>query len=149
MMPKTNAQGFKCALSIVPQSINDTDTNGTAMDSLGASHALFIFHAGAIGAADFDASGLNLTECDTSGGSYTAIAASAFTVPTQTDDNGFWVCYVELGGIRKRFFKWHANPGAAATLMTGFALFLGYDQSPNTDTERGCVQTKFIGNGTA
>jgi hypothetical protein len=142
-------QNFKCALSIVPQSINDTDTNGTAMDTLGFSRAMFIFHAGAIGAADFDASGLNLTECDTSGGSYVAITASAFTVPTQTSDNGFWVACVQLGGIRKRYFKWHANPGAAATLLTGFVVLFGGDQSPNTDTERGCVQTKFILNSDA
>lgn len=136
----TDIQGGKFAKSIVPQSINGTDTLGTAVDTLGYHYAMCVFHAGAIGAADFDE--LVLAGCETSGGTYVDISATQFTAPTQTSDDGFWIAYLDLRNNIPRFLKWHADPGAAASLMTGFIILYRADDVPTNDTDRGITQSK-------
>lgn len=139
----TLLQGARFAKSIVPQSINDTDTNGTAIDCQGFKSGCFIMHLGAVGAADFGADGLNLTHCDTVAGSYETITGSAFTEPTQTDDDKFFVCHVDLRKCR-RFIKWHANPGAAATLITAFGILYDGEEAATSTTERGVAETLVV-----
>lgn len=126
-------QGAKFVKSIVPQSVTDTDTNGTGIDCRGFRSACFVFHAGAIGAADFEDLHLEESSDDSS---YAAITGTAPTVPSQTDDNKFWVVYVDLRK-RKRYIRWNADPGNAASLLCGFGILGDALEMPNSDTERG------------
>ena len=132
-------QGAKFAKSIVPQSVTDTDTNGTGVDCRGFRSACFVFHAGAIGAADF--ADLHLEE-SSDDSSYSTVTASDFTgyYPTQTDDNKFWLVFVDLRKY-KRYLRWNADPGNAATLMTGLAILGDALEMPNSDTERGVAKS--------
>lgn len=130
-------QDVKFGLSIVPQSINGTDTNGTGVDCLGYHYALAVFHLGAT-TADMDS--LAVQESDDNSSYSADISAFTFsTVPTATDDNGFFVCRIDLRK-RKRYLRWHANYGAAATLSTCFFILSRAEVSPSTATLAGAVQ---------
>lgn len=129
------------SLTLPPQSINDTDTLSTAVDTLGYNYASFIFLYGASTAA---MEHLEIQECDTSGGSYVAITGSAPTMPGATDDNKLWVWHIALGGVRKRYLKIRVDPGAAATLVGAVALLTRPNQSPNTATEYGTAVTPIV-----
>lgn len=137
-------QSAKYVLALPPQSINGTDTDGTAIDTLGWKYATVIFLYGA-STADMDY--LNLKECETSGGTYAAITTpvtSVATVLTSTDDNKMTVWNVQLGGARMRYLKIRVDPGAAATLVGAVAILTRGDQSASTDTERGVFQSLVI-----
>ena len=141
------------AAALVPQSINDTATAGTAVDTQPngnkASHVTFVFGLGAT-TADFDAAAVFISECETSGGSYTAITGTVLLGSTglailSTDDNGVWTIDVPITGGRKRFLKLNADPGAAATLMAAFAILSGCANTPSTAAQAGLVDWKRIG----
>ena len=134
-------QGAKAVLALNPQSINGTDTDGTAIDTLGFSYANIYFLYGA-STADMD--NLSIKECETSGGSYAVISGSAMTAPTATDDNKVWQWGINLGGTRMRYLKIRCDPGAAATLVGGLALLTKGNVDADTDTERGVAQSLFI-----
>lgn len=135
-------QGAKSVLALNPQSINGTDTLGTAIDTLGFSYANLYFMTGLTGAADFDE--LTIAECDTVSGTYVDIDACDMVDPLQTQDNLIWQWGIALGGTRKRFLKIHADPGAAASLMAGLAILTKGNVDADTDTERGVVESIFI-----
>lgn len=139
----TMFQGLKLAASIVPQSVTDTDTNGSGADCRGFKSAMAIFHAGAIGAANFE--DLHLEESDASGSGYTAVPSADWTgfYPTQTDDNKFWSAFIDLRK-RKRYLRWNADPGNAATLMTGFFILGDAEEMPDNDTERGVAKSLLV-----
>ena len=134
-------QGAKSVLALPPQSINGTDTNGTAIDTAGYSYASIFF---LYGASTVDMEHLEIQECETSGGSYTAISGSAMTVPTSTDDNKVWQWGINLGGTRMRYLKIRVDPGAAATLVGALAILTKGNIDCDTDTERGVAQSLFI-----
>ncbi len=75
------------ALSIVPKSVTATET-GSAIDLQGAEgDILFNAMFGSLSGSDATFT-ISLTDCDTSGGSYTAVSNSTFaTVPTFASDN--------------------------------------------------------------
>ena len=131
-------QNCKFVNALSPQSINGTDTDGNAIDMKGYAYLCLVYQTGAVGAADFDA--LQVKECETSGGSYTAITGTAMTAPTQSNDDVVWAWFIPWNGQRKRYAKINANPGAAATLMSAVAILGRAEQSPATATERGLVQ---------
>lgn len=143
-------------VALLPQSITDTLTAGTAIDTQPngnkCSHVVIIMQAGAIGAADFADPGAYITECETSGGSYTASPGITGTtqlgstagVILQTDDNGIWRWDIPITGARKRFLKLNVDPGNAATLLSGIALLFGLANSPSTAAEAGLVGWKKI-----
>jgi hypothetical protein len=130
----------KFARMLEPKDINGAAATCQEVDCQGFHAACVIVQAGAIGAADFDS--LSITECDTTGGSFTAIPASAgvFTAPLQTDDNLIWVAFIDLRK-RMRFLKPIIDAGAVASLASCVCLLYRADQSPGDNTERGTKQT--------
>jgi len=72
------------------------------------------------------------------------ITGAAFTAPTDTDDNKMWACFVEKSGARQRYVRVVSDPGAAATLFAAVIILECLEQSPNTATEAGLAERKFI-----
>lgn len=133
------AQFPKFGLSVVPQSINDTDTNGTGVDCAGFHTALAVCHFGAVGAADVTE--IEIQESDDNS-SWSDVSGTSIATIVQGDvDNSFFAGSIDLRK-RKRYLRWHINPGAAATLVTGFFMLYRGDESPNTDAERGLYTTQ-------
>ena len=127
------------------KAINVVDANGTtatavAVDCIGASDVAILVQIGNIAA---NMTALKVTECDTSGGSYTDITGAAFTNPTAAgSDNTLAVCYINRrNGARKRYLKVTATAGADATLIGAVALLASNEQTPDTDTERGVAES--------
>jgi len=134
-------QSAKFGLALNPQSINGTDTDGTAIDTAGYNYLNVLF---LLGATTADMDNLSIKECDTSGGTYAVITGTAMTAPTATDDNKIWQWGIALGGARKRYIKIRCDPGAAATLVGAVAILTKPNQGADTDTERGVAQSLFI-----
>lgn len=139
-------QNCYAAVALLPQSITDTATVGTAIDTQAGgkcSHVTIFLMAGAIGAADFDAKP-KISECETSGGSYTDITGATVNgaaggVILQTEDNGIWRWDIPITGARKRFLKLNVDPGNAATLLAGLALMWGLPNAPTSAATAGLV----------
>jgi hypothetical protein len=129
-------QNLKFAKSIVPQSINGTDTNGTTVDCRGFHYATAVCHFGAIGAATFDK--LEIQESDNDS-NWSVVTGTTFTAPGDTDDDKFYQCSIDLRK-RKRYLRWSYDPGAAATLGTAFFILSNPDEHPNTVAEKGVAE---------
>lgn len=107
------AQRAKYATAIAPAAIIDnTSATVTAIDTAGYAYLEVIVQ---LGATDIDITELKLTECATSGGSYTDITGATFdggtnvdgvalALPSATDDNQVHVFQVKLDG-RLRYVK--------------------------------------------
>jgi hypothetical protein len=138
-------QNVKYALALAPQSINDTDTDGTEIDTLGYSYLTIVFLYGASTTA---MQNLSLRSSTTSGGTFNELAGSRFgtdasasagntpALPSASDDNKVYVWNVSLFN-KNRYWKIRVDPGAAATLVGAVAILSRGAQAPNTDTERG------------
>jgi hypothetical protein len=107
------AQACKYAVAIAPAAIIDnTSATVTAVDARGYSYVELPVQ---IGATDIAVTVLKLTECDTSGGTYTDITGATFSagtsadgvalaLPASTDDNQVHAFQVNMVG-RKPFLK--------------------------------------------
>lgn len=107
------AQACKYIAAIPPEAIKDnTSATNVAVDCRGFSYAEFPVQ---LGATDIAVTALKLTECDTSGGSYTDITGATFNggtsadgvtlaLPSATDDNQVHAFQVNMVG-RKPFIK--------------------------------------------
>lgn len=134
-------QACKFDLSLPPQSINGTDTYTSAMDTAGMSEICVLFMYG-VSTAAMD--NLALYECETSGGTYTAVTGGGFSVmPSATDDNKCYAVYVKIGA-HARYLKLRVDPGAAATLVGVVGIGLP-NITPNTATERGLADQIILG----
>lgn len=74
-------------------------------------HAVFDVFSGAAGSA-VDIDSIAVYECDTSGGSYTAVTDATFTAITTANDGVLQTGSVQLRA-RQRYLKIAYNPGAA------------------------------------
>ena len=97
--------------------VNNASFTSQAVDMSGAHEAFVTFELGAL---DIGITALKLTECDTSGGSYTDIpgadySATGNVLPTATDDNKIWGWYISYRGARKRYLKIVATVGNGST----------------------------------
>lgn len=131
-------QNVKFVIGTNPADINGGGASLTAaVDTLGFNSCICLVHVGNI-AADFTA--MALTECDTSGGTYTAVSGADFAaaLPLATGgDNTLRAIFLTLGTGRKRYLKLGYTPGAGATLFVcDFILFEG-DAMPVTATQHG------------
>lgn len=116
--------GGSFAKSINPQAITTTTQTGAAVDLLGYNAAEVIFEVGAITDGTFTPS---ITECDTSGGTYTAVTATdiigtlvAFTTVTPQS-------YGYIGS--KRYIK--AVVTVAGATVGGYCSAGVFRNSPN------------------
>lgn len=144
-----NAQQTKYVLALAPISLAaNASATVTAVDTLGADYAEFVVWQGV---TDCALTTLKLTECDTSGGSYTDVTPSvwgtandiagvASTLPTATDDNKFFVYDVDLRN-RKRFLKPAITAGTGTTsLIACWANLSRMPITPVIAADRGCKQ---------
>lgn len=132
-----------------PAAIVDNSAFATAIfDSKGIESVVFLV---TLGATDIAATALKLTESDDSGMSGAVdvsgadFSVSPLTLPSATDDNGFYAIYVKCGGNRKRYFdlSFTAGNGTAGTFATVTAIAIPAIR-PDTPTERGLVQQAIV-----
>jgi len=120
--------------------VDNTDWTFTAIDMQGYGSCLILL---TLGATDIAMAALKLTECDTSGGSYTDVPSADFaaTLPSATDDNKVVAWYVTMTGNRKRFLKPAATAGngSLGTYLSGVALRGDPINGMATATDRGLL----------
>jgi hypothetical protein len=129
-----------------PQLKNDGDfANNTYVDTAGWGYAEFLLLIGdtdaAVGSTD-EATAPKLEECDTSGGTYTAVPDAALsTVIADTDDNKIKQIDVNLSdGTFKRYMRVnapHAAAGSTGANMAILAILSKPLTGPSNAAERG------------
>lgn len=114
MNPMQNAK----FVSVTPPAaiIDNAAVTTAAVDCAGWGYAVFTAYFGAM---DIAATVFKLTECETSGGSYTDVPGADFsvlplTVPSATDDNKGFRIFVKTKGVRKRFLDLSVTIGDGA-----------------------------------
>lgn len=143
------AQNQKIVSAIAPVSINAGSSTAIAVDTLGFDYAQCFFHSGAMAAALTVAT---VTECETSGGSYTAITGGTLdggtdmdgttvVLPSATDD-GLIQC-IEFPLVeRMRYLKMNVTGAAGANLIAGTVILSRAEETPKTSALRGCEHVK-------
>jgi len=141
------AQDLKFNNALSPQSLNSAAGTTTTTDTTGFKYATVVAKFGAVGGA---ATVLKLTECDTSGGSYSDITGAVSSgstgdgrLPQTGDANKYFIWYVRLGGTRKPFLKPEVTTGATTLVSIDVILsdaFIG----PDTIAERGVTSQVFV-----
>lgn len=133
---------FGNAIAAGPLSSNDTAV-GTYIDTLGYGHLTLIFK---LGTTTTDMTAIKLQESDTTS-NFADITGAALTGATfsATSDGSIGIIDLPLDGTRKRYINAVFDPGAAATIMDGTFILTQANQSPNSDTERGVLQSVFLG----
>lgn len=116
------------------------------IDTLGYSLLTLFF---ILGATDIAAVKMCITECATSGGSYTDITTPVTTLavgttgdarlPTATDDNGIFMIQVAITPSRLRYMKalFTAGDGSAGTYTAAIAVLSKGEIDPYDATSRG------------
>lgn len=122
-MSAKHIENFKLVAVTPPAAIVDAADLVTAeLDTKGWDHARFIVQ---LGATDIEMTTLQVTESDVSGSGHSAVDGAVFgtspdlegnvsALPSDTDDNGFFVVDLDLRG-RKRFLDIDATVGDGAT----------------------------------
>lgn len=129
-MLKTLHQAVKAVVGIV------ADNHGTgtvispaAIDTLGFEEFMLIVNSGTNGASGTAA--VTVTECDTSGGTYTPVTGAAITTITEALDNNVYVGHMYLRP-RKRYLKVSVVVAVAAVDLGAIVLLSGSDKEPVT-----------------
>lgn len=142
-------QDLKIVNALSPQSLNGAAGTTNYADTAGFRYAMVVAKFGTIGAAA--ATVLKVTECDTSGGTYTDItgAVSSGTtgdgrLPQPADDDVYFYFFIRLGGTRKRYLKPEFTAGAAATLVSIDVILSDALIGPDTKAERGATSQVFV-----
>jgi hypothetical protein len=114
------------------------------LDTLGYHNVEYVIQFGAM---DIAMAALKVTECETTGGSYTDIpladySVSPATLPSATDDNHLFSITIPINGLRKRYQKIVATggDGSAGTYMSCIAILGNPDNAPYDATTRGYTQ---------
>jgi hypothetical protein len=109
------------ALAVIPATLTATSTSA-AIDLQGFNSACAVVSTGAVaGSGDYTAS---LTECDTLGGTYTAVAASDLLgefIATLAADSVYKVGYVG----NKRFIKAVVTKNSGTSIIAGVTIIKG------------------------
>jgi hypothetical protein len=119
---------LKFALLLPPISANDANFGGnTYVDTQGWSHVRFLFTTGALAAGvGSTAAGTAplIEECDTTGGSYTAVSSAALAdAISDSEDDSMFAIDVDLTKSRKRYMRVQApDAGAGACLLCIHAI---------------------------
>jgi len=132
-----------------PQLKDDGDfARNTYIDTLGLSGLMIIIQVGAldeaIGSTAEDAA-LKLEECDTSGGSYTAITGAALSavIPAASGDDKLYAISVDLTKTHKRFIQVnapHVGNGTEGGHLAILAIGFPADVMPNSAAEMGLAE---------
>ena len=135
-----------------PAAINSSDNTAfttAEIDTRGWDYLQVIVQ---LGATDAAIGSLAVTESDTSGsnhtnvtglvwGTSTNIAGSTSTLPSSTNDNGFFVFEIDLRG-RKRYIDLTVTTSdvTTGTFLYACGLLSRSKDAPTTAAERGCVE---------
>jgi hypothetical protein len=126
---------------------NGAFTNKTYFDTQGLSGLLVLFIMGQldIGFGSNTAAGLPaLEECDTTGGTYTAISGAALTAcPVTADDGKMYGIFVDLSKTRKRYIQVDdpvAGDGTAGVAAAVLGIGFPSDVMPRSAAEMGLAE---------
>lgn len=133
-----STQNLKFVNAMSPVALDNASGAAIAVDTAGYNTAAFVL---SIGVTDAAVTAYSLTECDTSGGSYTAISDSTpSSLLSATDDNDLNVIHLNLRDAnRKRYIKVVVTvaDGTTGGVCSCLAILGDPDIAPNTGTDRG------------
>lgn len=122
-------QQMKFAVLLPPATANDANFSGnTYVDTKGWDHLRVLFVTGTlgstIGSTDAASTAPLIEECDTTGGTYTAVNGAALAdVIAATEDNSLFAIDVDLSGSHKRYMKVQTpDAGAGACYLAILAI---------------------------
>jgi len=101
-----------------------------------------------IGVCAADIAEMDLYECETATGTYTAITGGAYgttanPLPTTTTDETAYAFHVDLAG-RKRYIALRLKAGAGNSYAAAIGILSDASVTPNTATERGLGTDLFV-----
>jgi len=130
-----HAQSEKNVAVVVPVSIGAATATSLVVDTLGYKYVKYVLTTGAgvVTATEF-----SVTECATSGGSYTAVTGSASIVLPGAEDNGLnYGIMMQIVGARLQYQKVVLIAASTAGLYTVNAVLSNADEVPITAAARG------------
>lgn len=145
----TELQKLRFAGMVSPQAIKDNTeyvgskgstprTVDTVLNGIKANSAIVVVH---VGATDIAMATMKVYDSPDDS-TYTALVDfdTDGTLPSATDDNGFFAFYLDLRNA-DRYIQIELIPGngTAGTYAVAFAILGDLAQSPDNDTERGLV----------
>lgn len=126
---------------------NGAFTNNNYFDTLGLSGLLVLFATGAIDigfGSDAASTPPKLEECDTAGGTYTAITGAALSaVIGASDDGKMYGIFVDLSKTHKRYIQVDdptAGDGTAGVAMGVIGIGFPSDQMPHNAAGMGLAE---------
>lgn len=141
-------QDVKRGFGLAPISLNSAAGTALAIDAIGFNYLVVNVWLGVVGGA---ATVAKLTESDDNSTyrDITATYAGTTTVSTGSTGNGklpqtadagtlFRSHFVNLGGLRQRYFKYEITTGATTLVAVTYELYQGI-QTPNSAAELGAV----------
>ena len=143
-------EASKIVILVPPETKNNgAFTTNNYVDVSGFSDALFLFVVGAtdviIGWTDTSTPPL-IEECDTAGGTYTAVSSAALSaVIGATDDNKIFGVFVDLRKTHKKYMRIKAPTAGDATGAAFCALCIlsSAKRAPEADAEAGFAERVF------
>lgn len=134
------AQNVKSYTVLAPISLNSAAGTSLDVDTKGYAYAVFTVSLGVVGSA---ATVMRVTECETTGGTFTAITgltASGSTgngrLPQTTDAGTLFKFFVPVQGARKRYLNLEFTSGTTTLVSITCDLYRA-EQSPSSATEMG------------
>ena len=134
------AQNVKSYTVLAPISLNSAAGTSLDVDTKGAAYAVFTVSFGVMGG---DCTVLRVTECETTGGTFTAITGLTCSgdtgngrLPETTDAGTLFKFYLPINGQRKRYLNCEVTTGAT-TLVSITCDLYRLEQSPSSAAEQG------------
>jgi hypothetical protein len=108
------------------------------LDTAGFHSVRYVINVGAIA---IPLTALNVTECDTTGGTYTVIPLTDFsvlplTLPDEADNTPISIA-IPISGLRKRYQKLVLTAGSGSTFASALAFLGNPDNAPYDSVTRG------------
>jgi len=135
--------------TVTPPQIKDNGdlAGNTPIDTLGLGAVLFLIITGTIDAAlgsTAEGTAPLVEECDTSGGSYTAVTGAALAdAIADTEDDSIFGIFVDLTKTHKRYMRPqapHAGDGTNGVNACILAIGFPSDQLPRSAAEMGLAE---------
>jgi len=141
-------KALKFGILVPPQLKDNGDMAGnTYFDTLGLSAALFLLIPGTVDAAmgsTAEGTAPAVEECDTTNGSYTAVAGAALADAIGAgEDNCLFGIFVDLRKSHKRYMEItapHAGDGTTGCNFAAIAIGFPADQMPRSAGEMGLTE---------
>lgn len=147
---------MKKFVSVTPPAaiIDDASATTAEIDTLGFDFLTVVVY---LGATDIALTALAVTESDSSGSGHANITGAVYgtstdvdgntsSLPSATDDNGFFIVELDLRG-RKRYIDVTATvgDGTAGAFVTILGILERGDELPTSVSEMGCAGALHVG----